>query len=82
MSATKVEQTNYQGFDTVEFTASALLDMYLHKLPYGPIDGVIFDGNELIRHEQTQMARIGMPEGITFRHRAAHFQRKLFCFFH
>ena len=50
--------------------------MYLHKLPYGSIDTeVASDGNELTKLEQRQMERIGMPQGITFRHRAAHFQR-------
>ena len=56
-----------QGFATVEYTASALVDLRLHRDPApGDIDVVSFEKEEL--------ARIGMPEGIAMRHRTPHFQ--------
>ena len=56
-----------QGFATVEYTASALVDMKLHLDPApGDIDVVAFEKEEL--------ARIGMPEAIAMRHRTPHFQ--------
>ena len=56
-----------QGFATVEYTASALVDLKLHLDPSpGDIDVVAF--------ERAELARIGMPEGIAMRHRAPHFQ--------
>ena len=56
-----------QGFATVEFTASALVDLELHLDPSpADVDVVAFEGREL--------ARIGMPAGIAMRHRTPHFQ--------
>jgi peptidyl-dipeptidase Dcp len=56
-----------QGFATVEYTASALVDLKLHLEPKPEtIDVVAFERNEL--------ARIGMPEGMAMRHRTPHFQ--------
>jgi peptidyl-dipeptidase Dcp len=56
-----------QGFATVEFTASALLDLDLHLEPApGAIDIVAF--------ERSELDRLGMPDAITMRHRAPHFQ--------
>jgi peptidyl-dipeptidase Dcp len=56
-----------QGFATVEYTASALVDLKLHLDPSpGDVDVVAFERQEL--------ARIGMPEGIAMRHRTPHFQ--------
>jgi peptidyl-dipeptidase Dcp len=56
-----------QGFATVEFTASALVDLDLH-LQADPqaIDVVAFEKKEL--------EKLGMPEAITMRHRPPHFQ--------
>ena len=56
-----------QGFATIEYTASELVDLALH-LPSGadPIDIVGF--------EKTQLDKLGMPASITMRHRTPHFQ--------
>ncbi len=56
-----------QGWATVEYTASALVDLklHLHSSPAN-VDVVAFERQEL--------KRIGMPEGIAMRHRTPHFQ--------
>ncbi len=56
-----------QGFGTVEYTASALIDMALHSHP----DPQSLD---IDAFEQEFLARIGMPPEIGIRHRPAHFQ--------
>jgi peptidyl-dipeptidase Dcp len=56
-----------QGFATVEYTASALLDMALHAEPRP-------EALDPERFEQEFLARIGMPAAIGLRHRPAHFQ--------
>ena len=55
-----------QGFSTVEYTASALVDLEFHLLP---------DAKNLdpIRFEQDVLTRIGMPSAISMRHRTPHF---------
>jgi peptidyl-dipeptidase Dcp len=56
-----------QGFATVEYTASALVDLGLHLDPSpGDVDILAFERQEL--------ARIGMPDAIAMRHRTPHFQ--------
>ncbi len=56
-----------QGFSTVEYTASALIDLKLHLDPSpGDVDVAAFERREL--------DRIGMPEAIAMRHRTPHFQ--------
>jgi peptidyl-dipeptidase Dcp len=56
-----------QGWATVEYTASALVDLKLHLDPSpADIDVVAFEGEEL--------KRIGMPDAIGMRHRTPHFQ--------
>jgi len=56
---------NYgQGFATVEFLASALIDMDFHTLP---------PGSDPKEAQARTLARIGMPEQIGPRHAAAHF---------
>jgi peptidyl-dipeptidase Dcp len=56
-----------QGWATVEYTASALVDLKLHLDPSpAEVDVVEFERNEL--------KRIGMPEAIAMRHRPPHFQ--------
>ena len=55
-----------QGFATVEFVSSALLDLEFHSRPaaeIGDIDGF----------ERAQLKRIGMPEEIALRHRPTQF---------
>jgi peptidyl-dipeptidase Dcp len=56
---------NYgQGFATVEFLASALIDMDFHTLPVG---------SDPKAAQAETLARIGMPEEIGPRHAAPHF---------
>ncbi|WP_338664964.1 M3 family metallopeptidase [Pararoseomonas sp. SCSIO 73927] len=56
-----------QGFATVEYTSSALIDMALHSHPApGTIDIESF--------EKEFLGSIGMPAEIGIRHRPAHFQ--------
>jgi peptidyl-dipeptidase Dcp len=55
-----------QGFETVEFVSSALVDMALH----GITDA---DQIDITTFEATQLARIGMPREISMRHRLPHF---------
>ncbi len=55
-----------QGFETVEFVASALVDMALHSATeVNDIDITAF--------ETAQLKRIGMPNEISMRHRLPHF---------
>ncbi len=60
-------RTFNQGFATVEYTASAVLDMELHALP----DPAALD---IAAFERDVLGRIGMPAEIGARHRPAHFQ--------
>jgi peptidyl-dipeptidase Dcp len=53
------------GFATVEFAASALVDMAYHAQPQAP--------EEPLRFEAETLARLGMPEAIPMRHRTPHF---------
>jgi len=55
-----------QGFRTVEYTASALVDLEMHVLA----DAQDFDGPAF---ERDVLARIGMPPAIIMRHRSPHF---------
>lgn len=54
-----------QGFATVEYLSSALVDMALHTDPEGVIDPDSF--------ERETLAAIGMPDEIVMRHRLPHF---------
>lgn len=59
-------RTFNQGFATVEYVSSALVDMAFHSLESANgIDPVAFEAEEL--------KRIGMPEGMAMRHRTPHF---------
>ena len=55
-----------QGFETVEYTASALVDMALHAQA-DP------SGTDITAFEKSELARIGMPREIVMRHRLPHF---------
>jgi peptidyl-dipeptidase Dcp len=55
-----------QGFETVEYTACALVDMALHARPDT-------DGVDISEFERAELARIGMPREIVLRHRLPHF---------
>jgi peptidyl-dipeptidase Dcp len=54
-----------QGFDTVEYTACAMLDLELHQR--GKVD-------DIGAFEREFRERVGMPREIGLRHRPAHFQ--------
>ncbi len=54
-----------QGFGTVEYLASALVDMALHLAGEGPVDPGAF--------ERETLARLGMPDEIVMRHRTPQF---------
>lgn len=56
-----------QGFATVEYTASALIDLELHLLD-NP------DGIDIAAYEVAELEKVGMPDAITMRHRIPHFQ--------
>jgi peptidyl-dipeptidase Dcp len=58
-------QTFNQGFATVEYLASAIVDMKLHMDPTGVVDPDKF--------ERTALAEIGMPKEIVLRHRLPQF---------
>nr|MCU0257054.1 M3 family metallopeptidase [Vicinamibacterales bacterium] len=65
--AQKIERasTFRQGFDTVEYLASALVDMKLHLAGGAPIDPDAF--------ERETLAALGMPSEIVMRHRTPQF---------
>ena len=55
-----------QGFATVEYTASALVDLALHcEEPSADLD--------IVAVEKAMLDRLGMPAGIVMRHRTPHF---------
>ena len=56
-----------QGYETVRYTASALVDMAAHaRTSAEPLDVVDF--------ERAELERIGMPHGVGMNHRLTHFQ--------
>jgi peptidyl-dipeptidase Dcp len=55
-----------QGYETVRYTASALVDMAVHALPRAPDDVVAFEAETL--------RRLGLPQGVGLNHRLVHFQ--------
>ncbi|MBV9632228.1 MAG: M3 family metallopeptidase [Xanthobacteraceae bacterium] len=59
-------RTFNQSFATVEYVASALVDLDLHLLERT-------DQLDVNRFERESLARIGMPEEIVMRHRPPHF---------
>ena len=63
----KIERSSTfnQGFDTVEFLSSALVDMKLHLAGSTPIDPDAF--------ERDTLAALGMPSEIVMRHRTPQF---------
>jgi peptidyl-dipeptidase Dcp len=56
-----------QGYETVRYTASALVDMAAHARRDRPIDDVV-------AFERTELEKIGLPAGIGINHRLPHFQ--------
>jgi peptidyl-dipeptidase Dcp len=63
----KAAENFNMGFSTVEYTASALVDLEMHVLE----DAEGFDGKPF---EDNVLEGIGMPDAITMRHRTPHFQ--------
>jgi peptidyl-dipeptidase Dcp len=61
----KKAETFNQGFDTVEYLASALIDMKLHLAGDADIDPD--------RFEREELAKLGMPKEIVMRHRTPQF---------
>jgi peptidyl-dipeptidase Dcp len=55
-----------QGYETVRYTASALVDMAVHSLSEPPDDVCAFEAETL--------ARLGLPHGVGLNHRLVHFQ--------
>jgi peptidyl-dipeptidase Dcp len=54
-----------QGFDTVEYLASALVDLRMHLADPDSVDPEVF--------ERETLAALGMPREIVMRHRLPHF---------
>jgi peptidyl-dipeptidase Dcp len=57
-----------QGYETVRYTASALVDMAAHRLD---TIGADFD---VVAFERDALAGIGLPDGVGLNHRLPHFQ--------
>ncbi len=55
-----------QGYETVRYTASALVDMAVHALSEPPAD--------LCAFEQSTLQALGLPHGVGMNHRLVHFQ--------
>ncbi|KQV49404.1 peptidase M3 [Pelomonas sp. Root1217] len=55
-----------QGYETLRYTASALVDMAAHALPAAPADVVAF--------ERETLSRWGLPAEVGLNHRLTHFQ--------
>ena len=55
-----------QGFATVEYVASAMVDMEFHLLPTA-------DALDVAAFEKDTLDKIGMPKAIVMRHRTPHF---------
>jgi peptidyl-dipeptidase Dcp len=60
-------KTFNQGFATVEYTASALVDMTLHLSAEGE------SGLDVLAFEEDALQRIAIPQEIAMRHRSPHF---------
>jgi peptidyl-dipeptidase Dcp len=62
----RAARTFNQGFVTVEYIASAIVDLDFHSLEKA-------DGLDAAAFEHAALDRIGMPEEIVMRHRSPHF---------
>ncbi|MEM1378798.1 MAG: M3 family metallopeptidase, partial [Pseudomonadota bacterium] len=58
-------QTFNAGFDTVEYTSSALVDMAYHQTPEAPDTPLAFEAETL--------EKLAMPDAMVMRHRSPHF---------
>jgi peptidyl-dipeptidase Dcp len=70
ISKMKAARAFNQGFATIEYTASALVDQVLHALSSEKLEKNVLD---LKKVEEDALADLGMPNGIIMRHRPAHF---------
>jgi peptidyl-dipeptidase Dcp len=61
----KAARSFNQGFMTVEYASSALVDLAFHTQVEAPADAIAFEAETL--------KGIGMPEGMAMRHRTPHF---------
>ena len=61
----KRSETFNQGFSTVEYLSSALVDMKMHLDPSGNVDPDVF--------EKATLAELGMPKEMVMRHRLPQF---------
>jgi peptidyl-dipeptidase Dcp len=55
-----------QGYETLRYTASAIVDMAAHALPAAPVDVVAF--------ERDTLQKWGLPAEVGMNHRLTHFQ--------
>lgn len=62
----KSASTFNQGFATVEYTSSALVDLELHTMPAD-------EAQDIGKIEKDILQKIGMPDEISMRHRTPHF---------
>jgi len=62
----KAASTFNQGFATIEYTSSALVDLELHTMPAD-------DAQDIGKVEKVILDKIGMPTEINMRHRTPHF---------
>jgi len=62
-------RTFNQGFASVEYTICAILDQALHALPKASVESL-----DIQQFEEKELQRLGIPSGISMRHRPAHFQ--------
>jgi peptidyl-dipeptidase Dcp len=60
-----------QGFQTIEYSSSALVDIKLHMLEENAIRNI-----DLASFEKETLKQLDMPQGIIMRHRLPHFERK------
>ena len=65
-------RTFNQGFATVEYVASALVDLELHLRPAAK--DLAAESFDIGAFERAALARIEMPDEIVLRHRPTHFQ--------
>jgi len=63
----KAAQLFNQGYETVRYTASALVDMAAHALTDA-------EAPDIIEFERAELARLGAPDDCGMNHRLAHFQ--------
>jgi peptidyl-dipeptidase Dcp len=56
-----------QGYETIRYTASALVDMAIHSQQAA-------EAPDIVAFEAAELERIGMPRGVGMNHRLPHFQ--------